>query len=88
VTVVGSDLSDEVRWAAVAKPGALLVMWEGIRMRPNEIAERFSTNFTIGHTANKTFVVKRFGRRLTIDNARRYQLRRKGPVDRPNGGKR
>ncbi|OSC38459.1 class I SAM-dependent methyltransferase [Mycobacterium decipiens] len=70
--------------AAVAKPGALLVMWEGIRMRPNEIAERFSTNFTIEHTASKTFVGKRFGRRFTIDNARWYQLRRKASVDRPN----
>ncbi|QUR68135.1 class I SAM-dependent methyltransferase [Mycobacterium spongiae] len=66
--------------AAVAKPGALLVMWEGIRMRPNEIADRFSADFDIEQAAMKAFEVKRFGRRFTIDNARWYQLRRKAPL--------
>lgn len=73
--------------AAVAKPGGLLVMWEGIRMRPGEVGERFSTDFTMERTVNKKFVVKRFGRRFTIDKAHWYQLRRTQPVEDPNGGK-
>lgn len=63
--------------AAVAKPGALLVMWEGLRMRSNEIAERFSADFTMEHSAAKRFVIERFGHRRSIDSGHWYQLRRK-----------
>lgn len=62
--------------AAVMKPGAPLLMWEGIRLQPNEIPERFSADFDIEQITEKNFVTKRFGRRITID-AHWYRLRRK-----------
>lgn len=60
----------------IMKPGAALLMWEGIRIRPDEIPERFSAEFTIEENTDKTFVVKRFGRQIDI-NAHWYRLRRK-----------
>ena len=66
--------------AKVAKPGALLLMWEGIRIQPDEIAERFSADFTLEHSVNKRFTIQRFGGRHGFDNARWYQLRRKDPA--------
>jgi SAM-dependent methyltransferase len=62
--------------AAVMKPGAPLLMWEGIRLRPNEIPERFGADFDVERITDKEFVGKRFGRQFTID-AHWYQLRRK-----------
>lgn len=65
--------------AAVMKPGALLLMWEGIRLQPNEIPERFSADFDVEQITEKNFVTKRFGRRINID-AHWYRLRRKQPT--------
>ncbi len=65
--------------AAVMKPGAPLLMWEGIRLRPNEIPERFSADFAVEQITEKDFVTKRFGRQITID-AHWYRLRRKEPT--------
>jgi len=65
--------------AAVMKPGAQLLMWEGIRLRPNEIPERFSVDFVVEQITDKDFVTKRFGRQISID-AHWYRLRRKPPT--------
>jgi len=61
--------------AAVMKPRALLLMWEGIRLRPNEIPERFSADFVVEQIREKDFVAKRFGRQINIDG-HWYRLRR------------
>jgi SAM-dependent methyltransferase len=65
--------------AAVTKRGAPLLMWEGIRLKPDEIPQRFSTDFVVERITEKDFVGKRFGRQFTID-AHWYQLRRKPPT--------
>jgi SAM-dependent methyltransferase len=62
--------------AAVTKPGAPLLMWEGIRLKPDEIPQRFGADFDVELVTDKDFVGKRFGRQFNID-AHWYQLRRK-----------
>ncbi len=79
-TLSAADKARYVREvAAVTKPGAPLLMWEGIRLRPNEIPERFSADFAVEQITEKNFVTKRFGRQITID-AHWYRLRRKPPT--------
>lgn len=62
--------------AAVMKPGAPLLMWEGFGVRPKEIRERFGADFHVEQVTEKDFVTKRFGRQITI-RGHWYRLRRK-----------
>ena len=63
--------------AAVMKPGALLMMWEGIMVADNEIPDRFHRNFAIAGIKHKSFMIRRFGRRLAEKKkASWYWLRR------------
>jgi len=62
--------------AAVMTSGTPLMMWEGIGIKPGEIAEAFSRDFTIERSEPKTFTVNRMKLRHTI-TAHWYWLRRR-----------
>ena len=63
--------------AAVMKPGAPLLMWEGIRVGANEISERFERDFTVERIEQKEFVIGRFRGKLKIKDAKWYWLQRR-----------
>lgn len=60
------------------KPGALLMMWEGIMVADNEISNRFQDEFAIERIEHKSFPIQRFGLKLTKKKANWYWLRRLG----------
>lgn len=62
--------------AAVMKPGALLVMWEGLMVADNEIPDRFGDAFAVERIEPKSFTIHRFGRQFTNNMAKLYVLRR------------
>jgi len=62
--------------AAVMKPGALLMMWEGIMIADNEIPDRFGYTFAIERIEPKSFTIQRFGLKFTKNKANLYLLRR------------
>ncbi|MGO9697221.1 MAG: class I SAM-dependent methyltransferase [Mycobacterium sp.] len=70
--------------AAVMKPGAPLMMWEGIMVADNEIPDRFRQAFDIERIEPKSFTIHRFGRTFTKNKANWYWLRRHdSPGDEP-----
>jgi SAM-dependent methyltransferase len=62
--------------AAVVAPGTPLMMWEGIGLRPGEIAEAFSRDFIIERTEPKDFNIKRMMLHHNV-TAHWYWLRRR-----------
>lgn len=64
--------------AAVMKPGALLMMWEGIMVADNEIPDRFQDEFAIERIEHKSFPIQRLGLKFAKKKANWYWLRRLG----------
>ncbi|HME77430.1 MAG TPA: class I SAM-dependent methyltransferase [Mycobacterium sp.] len=64
--------------AALMKPGALLMMWEGIMVADNEIPDRFQDEFAIERIEHKSFPIQRLGLKFAKKNANWYWLRRLG----------
>ena len=62
--------------AAVMKPGAPLMMWEGIRMRPDDIPNRFGNDFIVERVHEKNFTIDRLARRFSVKGSW-YSLRRR-----------